>query len=114
MQEVAVQREGRVGVLGELGDAVGGAVEVVADDGVAQGLDVDADLMGAAGLDSDFDEGEGAVGGVDSLEDVDSGRRRCGRPHGGWSCGCGGRCRGLMGRVTVMSSLARWPWTRAM
>ena len=41
---------------------MGGAVEGVADDGMAEGLHVDADLVGAAGLDADLDQGEGAVG----------------------------------------------------
>ncbi len=43
---------------------MGGSVECVADDRVAEGLHVDADLVGAAGLDADLDEGEGAVGGL--------------------------------------------------
>ncbi len=50
---------------------MGRAVERVADDGVAEGLHVDADLVGAAGLDADLDEGEGAVGGGEALEDGD-------------------------------------------
>src|ERR1700748_2643805 len=50
-----------------------GSVEGVADDGVAEGLQVDADLMGAAGFDADLDEGEGAVGAGDALEDVGGG-----------------------------------------
>ena len=74
-------REGEVGgveeVAGELevgrevGDEVRGAVEGVAYDGMAEGLGVDADLVGAAGFDADFDEGEGAVGAGDSLENVE-------------------------------------------
>jgi hypothetical protein len=45
-----------------------GAIEDIADDGVAEGLEVDADLVGAAGLDGDLDEGEVTVaGGVDAL-----------------------------------------------
>ncbi len=79
MEEIAVELEvgfeGGVvfGGGGEEGDSVGCSVEVVADDGVAEGLHVDADLMGAAGLDADLDEGEGAVGGGEALEDVDVG-----------------------------------------
>jgi hypothetical protein len=47
---------------------VGGAVENVADDGVTDGLEVNADLVGASGLDGDLDEGEVTVaGGVDPL-----------------------------------------------
>ena len=75
--------EGEVGgveeVAGELqvgsegGDEVRGSVEGVADDGVAEGLGVDADLVGAAGFDADFDEGEGAVGAGDAFEDVEVG-----------------------------------------
>ena len=56
---------------GEAGDGVGGAVEGVADDGVAEGLGVDADLVGAAGFDADFDEGEGAIGGGETFENVE-------------------------------------------
>ncbi len=56
-----------------VGDGVGRAVEVVADDGVAEGLEMDADLVGAAGFDFDFDEGEGAVCGGYALDDVDVG-----------------------------------------
>ena len=70
VEEVAVEVE-LPGV--EAGDEVGGAVEGVADDGVAEGLHVDADLVGAAGFDADFDEGEGAVGSGDAFEDFDVG-----------------------------------------
>ena len=79
VEEVAVELEFglevgvRFGEGGEEWDAVRGSVEVVADDGVAEGLHVDADLMCAAGLDADFDEGEGAVGGAEALEYVDVG-----------------------------------------
>jgi hypothetical protein len=65
VEEVAFEVE----VAREVGDDVGGAVEGVADDGVAEGLHVDADLVGAAGFDADLDEGEGAVGADDALED---------------------------------------------
>ena len=60
VEEVAVEGEGGVGIEG-VGGVVGGAVEVVADYGMAEGLHVDADLVGTAGFDFDFDEGEGAV-----------------------------------------------------
>ena len=46
----------------EAGDDVWGSVERVADDGMTQRLGVDADLVGAAGLDADLDEGEGPYG----------------------------------------------------
>ncbi len=52
---------------------MGGSVEGVADDGVAEGLHVDADLVGAAGLDADLDEGEGTIGSSETFEDVDVG-----------------------------------------
>ena len=48
-----------------------GAVERVADDGVAEGLGVDADLVGAAGFDADFDEGEGTIRSGETFEDVE-------------------------------------------
>ena len=67
VEEVAVEVEGRV----EAGNGVGGAVEGVADDGVAEGLGVDADLVSAAGFDADFDEGEGAIWGGETLENVE-------------------------------------------
>jgi hypothetical protein len=67
VEEVAVEVElGR-----ETGDNVGSAVERVADDGVAERLHVDANLMGAAGFDANFDEGEGAIRAGDALEDMD-------------------------------------------
>jgi hypothetical protein len=69
VEEVAVELE----VGGEVGDEVRGSVEGVADDGVAEGLGVDADLVGAAGFDADFDEGEGAVGAIVALEDMEVG-----------------------------------------
>ena len=58
---------------GEAGDGMRGAVEGIADDGMAEGLGVDADLMGAAGFDADFDEGEGAVGSGKAFEHVEVG-----------------------------------------
>ena len=54
VEEVAIERERCVRVC-RVGDVVGRAVEVVAYDGVAEGLQVDADLVGAAGLDLDLD-----------------------------------------------------------
>ena len=50
---------------------MGGAVESVADDGVAEGLGVNADLVGAAGFDADLDEGEGTIGGGETFENVE-------------------------------------------
>src|SRR5271163_2457211 len=47
---------------------MGGAVQVVADDGMAERLHVDANLVGAAGLDLHIDQGEGAEGGGEALE----------------------------------------------
>src|SRR5271170_4275233 len=67
VEEVAVELE----VGRQAGNGVGSTVERVADDGVAEGLHVDADLVGATSLDADFDEGEYAVGGVSPFEDVD-------------------------------------------
>jgi hypothetical protein len=64
---------GELEVRWEVWDGVRGAVERVADDGVAEGLGVDADLMGAAGFDADFDEGEGSVGAGDAFENVEVG-----------------------------------------
>ena len=60
MKEVSVEFEW-LGVAGRANDD-GGLRRGVADDGVAEGLHVDADLVGAAGLDADLDQGEGAVG----------------------------------------------------
>jgi len=80
MEEVAVEGESfGLGVftawcswIGLAGDVVGGAVECVADYGMAECLEVDADLVGAACLDADLDEGEVAVvGGVDALKHLD-------------------------------------------
>ena len=58
VEEVSLEVESRI----EAGDGVRGAVERVADNGMAEGLGMDADLMGAAGLDADLDEGEGTIG----------------------------------------------------
>ncbi len=46
---------------------------MVAYYGVAEGLEVDSDLMGAAGFDFDLYESEGTVGGGDALKDADVG-----------------------------------------
>jgi hypothetical protein len=67
VEEVA----GELQVGGEAGDEVRGAVEGVADDGVAEGLGVDADLMGAAGFDANFDESEGAIRSSETFEYVE-------------------------------------------
>jgi hypothetical protein len=69
VEEVSLEVEGG----GEAGDEVGCAVEGVADDGMAEGLGVDADLVGAAGLDVDLDEGEGAEGSGETLDDMEVG-----------------------------------------
>jgi hypothetical protein len=57
----------------EAEDDVWGSVEGVADDGVTEGLGVDADLVGAAGFDADFDEREGTVRGGEAFEYVEVG-----------------------------------------
>ena len=67
VEEVSVELE--VGV--EVGDDVWGAVEGVADDGVAEGLGVNANLVSAAGFDAHFDEGEGAVRSGETFEDME-------------------------------------------
>jgi hypothetical protein len=54
VEEVAFEFEGGFGVV-EAFEDVRGSVEEVADDGMAEGLEVDADLVGAAGFDFDFD-----------------------------------------------------------
>jgi len=69
VEEVAVQVEFGV----EAGDDVRGSVEGVADNGVAERLHVDADLVGAAGFDADLDEGKSSIGGLDALEHSDVG-----------------------------------------
>ena len=69
VEEVAVE----LALSREVRDGVRGAVEGIADDGMAEGLGVDADLMGAAGFDADFDEGEGAVGSGKAFEHVEVG-----------------------------------------
>jgi hypothetical protein len=67
VEEVA----GELEVGGETGNEVRSAVEGVTDDRMAEGLGVDADLMGAAGFDANFDEGEGAVGSGETFEYVE-------------------------------------------
>jgi hypothetical protein len=53
VKEVALEFEAVVVLDGRIAeDAMGSAVEEVADDGMAKGLHVDADLVGAAGLDA--------------------------------------------------------------
>jgi hypothetical protein len=69
VEEVSLEVESGV----EAGNGVGCSVECVSDDWVAEGLGVDSDLMGAAGLDADFDEGEGAVWSGEALEEVEVG-----------------------------------------
>ena len=67
VEEVTVELElGR-----KAGDEVRGAVEGVADDGVAEGLRVDTDLVSAAGLDADFDERERTIGSGETFENVE-------------------------------------------
>ena len=58
VEEVSLKVEGGV----EAGNCVWSSVEGVADDGMAEGLSMDADLVGAAGFDTYLDQGEGAVG----------------------------------------------------
>jgi hypothetical protein len=67
VEEVAIELE----VVGEAGDEVGCAVESVADDRMAEGLGVDADLVSAASLDADLDEGEGTIGSGKTFESVE-------------------------------------------
>ena len=67
VEEVA----GELEVGWEVGDEVRGAVEGVADDGVAEGLRVDADLVSAASLDADFDERERTIGSGETFENVE-------------------------------------------
>jgi hypothetical protein len=67
VEEVAIELE--VGL--EVGDEVGSTVEGVADDGMAEGLRVNADLVGAAGLDADFGEGEGTIRSGETFEDME-------------------------------------------
>jgi len=48
---------------GKARDGMRGTVECVADDRVAEGLSVHADLVGATGFDADFDQSKGTMGG---------------------------------------------------
>ena len=54
-------------------DFAGCAVEGIAGDGVAEGAEVDADLVGAACFNADADEGERAEAGVDAADDAPMG-----------------------------------------
>jgi len=67
VEEVSVELE--VGV--EAGYDVRSAVEGVADNGVAEGLGVNANLVGAAGFDADFDEGEGTIRSGETFENME-------------------------------------------
>ena len=57
-------------VAGEAGEVfegvAGGAVEGIAGEGVADGGEVDSDLVGAAGVEGDFEGGGGGGAGEDS------------------------------------------------
>jgi hypothetical protein len=57
VEEVAV----KLGVWGEAGNNVGGPVERVHNNGMAEGLSVYANLMSTTGFDADFDESEGTI-----------------------------------------------------
>ena len=67
VEEVAIKLELRR----EVWDEMGGAVESVTDDGMAEGLRVDADLVGAASFDADLDEGEGTMWSGETFEDME-------------------------------------------
>ena len=67
VEEVAAELE----VGGEVGDEVRSSVKSVAYDGVGEGLGVDANLVGAAGFDADFDESEGAIRRSKTFEHVE-------------------------------------------
>jgi hypothetical protein len=57
VEEVTVELEfGR-----KAGDEVWCAIEGVADDSMAERLEMDPDLMGSTGFDADLDESEGAI-----------------------------------------------------
>jgi hypothetical protein len=66
-----------------------GAVERVADDRMSQRRHVDANLMGAAGIDLNFDQREFSKSRVDAGGRRYSARWRRGRRCRAWSCGCG-------------------------
>src|SRR5580704_15835942 len=74
VEEVAFELQ--AAVAGQLTDDVRGSVEEVAYDGVAEGLKMHADLVGAAGFDLDFDEGEEAERSGEAFEYVDVRHRR--------------------------------------
>jgi hypothetical protein len=67
VKKVAVEPE----VFLEVWNDVGRAVEGVANDGLAEGLGVDADLVGAPSLDTDFGKGEGTIRSGETFEDVE-------------------------------------------
>src|ERR1700678_1581798 len=69
VEEVAVELQ----LGGEAGNEAWGSVECVPDDGMAEGLCVDADLVSAAGFDLDFDESEWAIRAGDACENVNVG-----------------------------------------
>lgn len=57
VEEVAIERDGRW----RMSDVVRRSIEAVANDRVSEGLKMDANLVGATGLDANFDQGEVAV-----------------------------------------------------
>ena len=67
VKKISVQIEFR----GETRDDMGRSVEGIADDGVAEGLHMDTDLMGAAGFNADLDECKGAIRRLDTLKHFD-------------------------------------------
>ena len=78
MEEIAAEAEllrignAAFGVhFGLEGDLTGGTVERVADNGVAEGLRVDANLMGASGFNAHLDKGEGTIGSGETFENVE-------------------------------------------
>ena len=60
VEKVTVEGDGKRRFKGVL-KLVPGAVEVVAHDRMAEGLKVDANLVGTAGLDVDLNQCEGAI-----------------------------------------------------
>ena len=87
----------------------------VADDGMAERLHVDANLVGAAGLDPHLDQGEGAEGGGQALEDGDvrDGGAGAGvRATAGGHAGAADQVAGD-GEVDGDVVLGEWPWTSA-
>src|SRR5205823_6242872 len=82
---------------GEARNEVRRAIEGVADNGVAEGLSMDADLVSAAGFDADFDKGEGAIRSNETFEDVEV---RDGGAYGWIGHGAAGRHAGAADEVT--------------